>query len=63
MLLLDRVEFDPGCLVFELEQPLLLRTGDRLWADGGRLVVERASGARHYPAGSMSAVTRSFHLS
>jgi hypothetical protein len=30
LLLLGKVEFEPGCVVFGLEHPLWLRIGDRL---------------------------------
>ncbi len=62
MLLLNGVDFEPGCSVFELEQPLFLRTGDRLWAEDGGVVVERASGDRERPAGGMACVCRRWRL-
>ncbi|MFF7243610.1 hypothetical protein ACFZBU_06905 [Embleya sp. NPDC008237] len=62
MLLLNRVDFEPGCSVFELEQPLFLRAGDRLWADDGGVVVERGSGDRERPAGGMASVYRRWRL-
>jgi hypothetical protein len=62
MLLLNRVNFEPGCSVFELERPLFLRTGDQLWAEDGRVVVERASGDRERPAGGMASVYRRWRL-
>ncbi|MFE2867167.1 hypothetical protein [Embleya sp. NPDC059259] len=62
MLLLNRVDFEPGCSVFELERPLFLRAGDRLWAEDGRVVVECASGDRERPAGGMACVCRRWRL-
>ena len=60
MLLLNEIDFVPRCLVFELEQPLFLETGDQLWAQDGEVVVERVSGRRERPAGGMAAVCRSW---
>lgn len=62
MLLLNRVDFEPGCSVFELEQPLFLRAGDQLWAEDDRVVVERTSGDRERPAGGMASVYRRWRL-
>ena len=62
MLLLNEVDFVPGCLVFELEHPLFLDTGDRLWAEDGGVVVERVSGRLEHPCGGMAAVRRSWQL-
>ncbi|MFI1585093.1 hypothetical protein [Embleya sp. NPDC020630] len=62
MLLLNRVDFEPGCSVFELEQPLFLHAGDRLWTEDDGVVVERASGDRERPAGGMARVYRRWRL-
>ncbi|MCF2530752.1 hypothetical protein LZ495_26535 [Yinghuangia sp. KLBMP8922] len=62
MLLLNRIEFESGCSVFELERPLFLNAGDRLWAADGGVVVERASGDRERPAGAMATVYRRWRL-
>ena len=62
MLLLNAVEFEPGCLVFELDGPLMLLSGDRLWREDGRVVVERVSGTRQYPSGTMTTVKRAWRL-
>ncbi|WP_406292188.1 hypothetical protein [Embleya sp. NBC_00896] len=62
MLLLNEVDFEPGCSVFELERPLFLRAGDRLWAEDDTIVVERASGDRERAAGGMACVCRRWRL-
>ncbi len=50
MLLLSQVEFDPGCYVFELDEPLFLAPGDQLRAENGSVVVQRTSGAVERPS-------------
>jgi hypothetical protein len=58
MLLLNEINFGPGRLVFALEQPLFLDTGDQLWAEDDAIVVERVSGRRERPIGDMTTARR-----
>ncbi|WP_431678565.1 hypothetical protein [Kitasatospora sp. KL5] len=51
MLLLNRVDFEPGCYVFTLDQPLFLMPGDQVCAEARSVAVLRASGAVERPSG------------
>jgi len=62
MLLLNQVELDPGCGVFELESPLFLMEGDQLWVEGHAVVVARSSGAVERPAGGYAYWNRRWRL-
>ncbi len=63
MLLLDRVDFEPGCYVFDLDQPLFLMPGDQVWAERSSVVVQRAAtGATERPAGAMNAERWAYKL-
>jgi len=62
MLLLNRVEFDPGCLVFALDQPLFLLKGDQVWFEKNSVAVRRASGPVEYPSGSLATWNRRYKL-
>jgi len=63
MLLLNRVDFEPGCYVFVLDQPLFLMPGDQVQAERNSVVVQRAAtGATERPAGSMNAERWAYKL-
>ncbi|MFF2144446.1 hypothetical protein [Kitasatospora sp. NPDC058190] len=63
MLLLDRVDFEPGCYVFDLDQPLFLNPGDQIWAERSSVIVQRAvTGLVERPAGSMNAERWAYKL-
>ncbi|MEU3568325.1 hypothetical protein AB0E96_07830 [Kitasatospora sp. NPDC036755] len=63
MLLLDRVDFEPGCYVFDLDQPLFLTSGDQIWAECSSVVVRRAvTGVLERPAGNMNAERWAYKL-
>ncbi|MFD7905562.1 hypothetical protein ACFV4G_25365 [Kitasatospora sp. NPDC059747] len=63
MLLLDRVDFEPGCYVFNLDQPLFLASGDQIWAERSSVLVRRAvTGLVEQPAGSMDAERWAYKL-
>ncbi|MBD0691141.1 hypothetical protein BG452_33890 [Streptomyces sp. CBMA123] len=63
MLLLDRVDFEPSCYVFKLDQPLFLRPGDQIWAERSSVVVQRTvTGLVERPAGSMDAERWAYKL-
>lgn len=65
MLLLNRVEFEPGCYVFELDQPLFLNPGDQIWAEPRKnsVSVRRAvTGAVERPVGTMNSELRVYKL-
>ncbi|WP_158835342.1 hypothetical protein [Streptomyces sp. NRRL S-350] len=63
MLLLDRVDFEPGCYVFDLDRPLFLAAGDQIWAERSSVVVLRAvTGSVERPAGSMTAERWAYKL-
>ncbi|MFJ9843000.1 hypothetical protein ACIRYZ_21510 [Kitasatospora sp. NPDC101155] len=63
MLLLNRIDFEPGCYVFNLDQPLFLTPGDQIWAERSSVVVRRAvTGLVERPAGSMDAEQWAYKL-
>lgn len=63
MLLLNRVDFEPGCDVFELDQPLFLMPNDQVWAERSSVVVQRAAtGVAERPTGAMNAERWAYKL-